>query len=155
LIDTEVYGEGSLDNALPWDQISAAHYVRQNLDDLVPQLQAKSAKRIKKDAQMILLESEYKAFKILREEKFVSLNLEIRKKKRSVNKKTSLEFINARRGFLGQAAFETMKQAEDDEENSDDEDEENLFDPVLKEAGKIITDFMELKLENKKMAVNQ
>ena len=155
LIDTEKYGEGSLDNALPWDQISAAHYVRQSLDDLVPLLQAKSTKRVSKDIQMQLLQSEYQAFKTLREEKYVSLNLAVRKKKRAVNKQTSLDFINTRRGFLGQTAFETMEQAEEDEENSDEVDKENNFDPVLKEAGKVITDFMELKQENKKIAVNQ
>jgi carboxyl-terminal processing protease len=153
LIDTEEYGEGSLENALPWDHISAAHYVRQSLDDLVPQLQQNSAKRIKNDAQMKLLESEYQAFQDLRQEKFVSLNLEQRKKKRIENKQKSLKFINARRRFLGQPEFASIKQAEDEEDNT--EEEENKFDPVLTEAGKIITDFMELKLENKKIAVNQ
>ncbi len=154
LIDTEEYGEGSLDNALPWDQISAAHYVRQNLDDLLPQLQSKSTKRVAKDAEMKLLEDEYQAFKKLRKEKYVSLNIDIRKKKRAENKKTSLDFINQRRAFLGQTAYKTIEQAEEDEDNAE-EDEDNPFDPVLKEAGEIITDFMKLKMNNKKVAVNQ
>ncbi len=155
LIDAEEYGEGSLDNALPWDKISPAHYVKKSLDDLIPQLQPKSTNRISKDAEFKLLQNEFSAFKKLREEKFVSLNIDKRKSKRKINKATSLAFINQRRSFLGQKPFKDMDEAEDHEDDDKEEDAENKFDPVLNEAGNVITDFIELKLHSKKMVLNQ
>ncbi len=73
-------GERSLDNALPWARIDALNHASNNLGPL-DIYRSRHQSRIKSDAGFDYLIKESDAIQEIRKEKFVSLNLDERKKK--------------------------------------------------------------------------
>lgn len=88
------YGESSMPNALPWDQINSTKY--QLYSDFNEKLQAslkqKYSVRLKTNAELLKLEKELADFKLIKEKTLVSLKEDIRKKERDefeIKKKAS------------------------------------------------------------------
>ncbi len=149
LIDAKEYGEASLTNSLPWDQISAANYQHTDLHNVLPKILANHKKRLDQDPEFKLLDEEYSAYKTIREEKTTSLNLETRRAEREKSKAESLVRLNKRRKFEGLPALAKL---DDEEDDNDEDDEEHKFDPVLTEAGRIMSDFISIEQQTEKLA---
>lgn len=149
LIDAKEYGEASLTNSLPWDQISAANYQHTDLHNVLPKILANHKKRLDRDPEFKLLDEEYSAYKTIREEKTTSLNLETRRAEREKSKAESLVRLNKRRKFEGLPALAKL---DDEEDDNDEDDEEHKFDPVLTEAGRIMSDFISIEQQTEKLA---
>ncbi len=150
LIDAKEYGEASLTNALPWDQISAATYHHTDLHKVLPKIIARHKKRLGQDPEFKLLDEEYLAYKTIRAEKTTSLNLEIRRAERVKSRAASLVRLNKRRKFEGLPPL--AKLDDEDEGNNEDENDDNKFDPVLTEAGRIMSDFISIETQTEKLA---
>jgi carboxyl-terminal processing protease len=83
--DPDDFGESSYDNALPWVQIKSTNFQPTgDLKDLFPMLQVRHELRVAKDQEFQFLIDDIKDFKILREQKLISLNEAERKKERDI-----------------------------------------------------------------------
>lgn len=78
------YGESSMPNALPWDQINGTKYVAYSdvNDKILSGLKAKYLERSKTDVELKKLNEELEEFKKLKEKTLVSLKEDVRKKER-------------------------------------------------------------------------
>ncbi len=78
------YGESSMPNALPWDQINSTKFnIYPDLNQtILARLKGNYDKRLKTDAELIKLEKELMEFKRLKEKTLISLKEDIRKKER-------------------------------------------------------------------------
>ncbi len=78
------YGESSMPNALPWDQINSTKFnIYPDLNQtILASLKGNYDKRLKTDAELIKLEKELMEFKRLKEKTLISLKEDIRKKER-------------------------------------------------------------------------
>ncbi|MBI4659135.1 MAG: carboxy terminal-processing peptidase [Verrucomicrobia bacterium] len=74
-------GESSLENALPWDEITSAKYEKLNrIQPLLAELQKRSAARVESDLDLQYLKEDIEQLKKALEDKTVSLNEEQRRK---------------------------------------------------------------------------
>lgn len=88
------YGESSMPNALPWDQINSTKYQPYTdfNEKLQQSLKQKYSVRLKTNSELIKLEKELADFKMIKEKTLVSLKEDIRKKERDefeIKKKAS------------------------------------------------------------------
>lgn len=88
------YGESSMPNALPWDQINSTKYqpYADFNEKLQQSLKQKYSVRLKTNSELIKLEKELADFKMIKEKTLVSLKEDIRKKERDefeIKKKAS------------------------------------------------------------------
>lgn len=83
IFDAEHFGESSLDNALPWTQIKAAHYSPVgDVKALLPALLSLHEARVKKDKDFRQLQENIAELKLQRRKNVVSLNEAERRKER-------------------------------------------------------------------------
>ena len=76
-------GEGSLENALPWDEIQSADYEKVNrVAAYLPELRKRSAQRIDQDREFAYLREDIDQFKKMMADKSISLNEEKRRKEK-------------------------------------------------------------------------
>ncbi len=147
--DPEEVGESHQDNALPWDQIRGVpHANSSQLQDLVEPLTRAHLQRSAADPDYANLVDILALTKNWNQDQALSLNIE-KRRERSAKWDTelfSLENIRrSKKGLKPYADIETWKQAEDPEEENIAES-----DPLLQEAGHILTDQILLQAGLKK-----
>ena len=148
--DPEEVGESHQDNALPWDQIRGVpHANNSQLQDLVEPLTRAHLQRSAADPDYANLVDILALTKNWNQDQALSLNIE-KRRERSAKWDTelfSLENIRrSKKGLKPYADIEIWKQAEDPEEENIAES-----DPLLQEAGHILTDQILLQAGLKKL----
>lgn len=148
--DPEEVGESHQDNALPWDQIRGVpHANNSQLQDLVEPLTKAHLQRSTADPDYANLVDILALTKNWNQDQALSLNIE-KRRERSAKWDTelfSLENIRrSKKGLKPYADIEIWKQSEDPEEENIAES-----DPLLQEAGHILTDQILLQAGLKKL----
>ena len=135
-VDPKDWGESKEENALPWDQIEQAQYSRLNdITSDITYLSSLYQERIKDNNEFNYLLADIETYKIEKDDKTISLNLDIRKKKRVERKSKRLIRANERLASMGKAKIEDI---EDLPDNLDE------LDPFLDETARITFDLVGL-----------
>jgi carboxyl-terminal processing protease len=179
LVDNDVIGESTLDDAMPWDKIRPANYRPYGaLTNLVPRLQEQHDNRADNDPHFIYYRTLTQRSQEKSAIKFLSLNENARKEERTKDDVWRLDLENALRIATGKETAETLDALEElhkaeneakeeaknalakaDEadvseqqlgasaqiqatEEAKDVIEEVKEDPLLREAGRILSDLV-------------
>lgn len=134
-IDPEDWGESKEENALPWDQIDKAQYKPLNINSDVSYLTSLHKQRIINNSEFNYLLKDIEKYKAEKDDKTISLNIEIRKAERSKRKEKQLIRANERLISMGKAKVSTL---------DDLPDELDELDPFLDETAKITFDLINL-----------
>jgi len=135
-IDPNDFGESSQISALPWDQINPTDYqLYSNLDQIIPELVSLSEKRRHDDIEFQFLIEDIDDYKVSRNEKYVSLNADIRNTEKEADEEKEFERENERRTVKG------LKLLDKGEIPETAEDDDDLF---LDETAMIVTDMISL-----------
>ncbi len=164
LVDLDLVGESSYDNALPWDQIHAApHNQYYDLQALIPELTSEHKKRVKNDPDFTYLLKQLAIVKENRDIKSISLMESKRKIEKEALENKHLSNENQRRqakGLSEYASVDALKKGDEAREdtapglptgpvssiNTQEEESSNISedgDPLLNETGYILIDFIE------------
>ncbi|WP_301099357.1 carboxy terminal-processing peptidase [Otariodibacter sp.] len=120
IINAEKTGESFEDNALPWDKIPAANYSEVgHARDAVAELTKKHRERIKKDPEFIALNEDISIDRERDARKFISLNLEQRRKEHNQIDAKRLKDLNARFKREGKKPLKTLDDLPKDYEAPD------------------------------------
>jgi len=157
LYDKTKIGESALENPLPWDTIRPAYYRPvDNMATYIPELESRHKARIKTDPDFNYLLESLAYMEEIRSNTEVSLNEQVRKDDRETRKLRLLNQENQRRVAKG---LEALTQLEDEEDNLDsetkNEEKDDKPDALLTESANILADFIELKIQEKKVAQHQ
>ena len=181
LVDLDVVGESSYDNALPWDQIHAAPHNRYyDLNAIIPKLDAQHKLRVKDDPDFVFLLKQLDIIKQNRDVKSISLMESKRQIEKEKLESLNLANENQRRESKGLSSYASVAEmrGEDVEGSQDASEQEGLNramssnnttipaddsdrdriakdgDPLLNETGYILIDFIQLlkTKENFKLA---
>ncbi|MHA6311584.1 MULTISPECIES: carboxy terminal-processing peptidase [unclassified Pantoea] len=130
-------GEKFEDNALPWDSINAATYVKTgDVKPLVPQLTRQHADRIAQDREFQYIMKDIARYNALKDKRnIVSLNLAQREKENHEDDASRLERINARYQAEGKKPLKNLDELPKDYKEPD---------PYLDETVKIANDLAQL-----------
>lgn len=147
LIDPSEIGESSLPHALPSDKIRPARYRKQHaVDGALTYLEAAHQQRAAKDPEFQYVIEQFNNIEAVRAKTRVSLNLEQRKREMHEMEQQRLTVENKRRSALGQpllkSADELEKLAEEEDTVAESASKKIEVDYVLKETGKILSDYM-------------
>ena len=135
-IDPQEFGESSQTSALPWDQIDATDYkLYYNLNKIIPNLQAESEKRRKDDMEFQFLLEDIENYKKTKTQKYISLNEEVRKKKKEADEELEFQRENERRQKKG---LKLLDKGEVPDKKDEDDD---IF---LNETAMILTDMIDI-----------
>jgi carboxyl-terminal processing protease len=135
-IDPQEFGESSQTSALPWDQIDAADYkLYSDLTRILPELSSYSEKRRIADPEFKYLLEDIESYKQSRNQKFISLNEEVRNQKKEADDEKEFQRENERRQTKG------LKLLEKGEVPEKLEDEDDIF---ITESAMIISDMINL-----------
>ena len=151
-------GEGALPNALPWDSIKPAQFnIIQPILSYLPKLTKLHNARVKNDPdfayykQLLALQEE------LNQKKTVSLNFEKRKYEVDTFQKKRLNIENILRQSKGKTLFNNMEALEKEQDSlygtflsaRKESDSVSLLeeDAFLREAGHILSDYIEISLK--------
>lgn len=135
-IDPDEFGESSQISALPWDQIEATNYqLYSNLDQIIPELISSSEKRTNNDIEYQFLVEDINSYQESRNEKYVSLNSEIRTEEKEADEEKEFQRENERRQIKG------LKLLDKGEIPETKEEEDDIF---LTETAMIVTDMISL-----------
>ncbi|MFB6325414.1 C-terminal processing peptidase [Pantoea deleyi] len=131
-------GEKFEDNALPWDSIKAATYVKTgDIKPLVAQLTKQHADRIAQDREFQYIMKDIARFNALKDKRnIVSLNLAQREKENREDDASRLERINARYQAEGKKPLKNLDELPKDYKEPD---------PYLDETVKIANDLAQLE----------
>lgn len=148
LIDPSEIGESSLPHALPSDKIRPARYRKQHaVDGALTYLEAAHQQRAAKDPEFQYVIEQFHNIEAVRAKTRVSLNLEQRKREMHEMEQQRLTVENKRRSALGQPLLKSPDELEKLAEGEEDTVAESAskkieVDYVLKETGKILSDYM-------------
>ena len=153
LINIEDVGESSYDTALAWSQTAPVKHGQYfAFDTLLKPLKKQHNARIVKDPDFIYLNEQKSLLEQVSERKAVSLQEKKRLQEKQLLEKQSLAIENKRRNSKGLEAFSDYEKLKEDNEKETERaaansgttiiDVEN--DAILKEAGYILKDFIEL-----------
>jgi carboxyl-terminal processing protease len=135
--EVDEYGESSMPSALPWDLITSTKFELLNFvdHDLLTQLEAKAADRLKNELYMVQYENDVEDWKKAQQITEYSLNMATRKKEKEEEEK-----IKADREKL----FGNL----DDESEVDEvqTEESEIKDPYLKEGLNVIADWLAYRI---------
>ncbi|MGH8495526.1 MAG: carboxy terminal-processing peptidase [Gammaproteobacteria bacterium] len=135
VIDTETVGESTRETALPWDRIEPIDFAaRAPLDAAVSALTERHEQRVANDPDYNYVVGGISASEDLREQEWISLNLEARKRERVQQDRENLERENARRAAHGLEPLESLEELEDAEPP----------DFTLRETAEIVADMLNL-----------
>jgi carboxyl-terminal processing protease len=161
-------GEASLEDALPWDTISSARFVRENrVAPLLDQLRERSDQRISADPDFQYIQEDIELYRQFLADKSVSLNLEERRREKAENEARleARKKERAARPETDEAVYEfTLSQLRDPglpnpkseapaephsgttgEEEAEELDRlDDTPDVALREAKRILLDFIQL-----------
>ncbi|WP_281710885.1 carboxy terminal-processing peptidase [Anaerobiospirillum succiniciproducens] len=133
LVDHEEYGEGSENNALPWDKINPAPYEAiLNIAAYVPELQRLSDKRSSKNEVFKIMKTDMDRYYKLKNDKVLSINLDKRKALKDEDDAYRIKTTNKRLALLGKKPIKKLDDLPDDFE---------FDDVVLNETVAIASDF--------------
>lgn len=159
VVSLSEHGERSLDNALPWDTISPAHFtaVRFNDDDInaVRQLHEQ---RISDDAAFQAVLATERAIRDARERKDVSLNEEKRREEYKNIRLEQRRRENQIRAAQGRELLPEDPDADleaDEDSAATNDDDEEIVDVVLTEAGRILGDWLAGARTDKRLVDNE
>lgn len=135
-IDPQEFGESSQTSALPWDQINKTDYSPfSNSNKIVPELISLSEKRRNADPEFQFLIEDINSYKKSKNQKYISLNEEIRKKKKEADDEKEFKRENERRQRKGLKLLEKGEVPEKSDEEND------IF---LTETALIVSDLINL-----------
>jgi carboxyl-terminal processing protease len=135
-IDAEEFGESSQTSALPWDQIDATDYkLFSDINKILPELNSSSEKRRNADPEFQYLLDDINAYKETKDQRFISLNEEVRKQKKEADDEKEFQRENERRQRKGLKLLDKGEVPEKSEEDTD------IF---LTETAMIVTDMINL-----------
>ncbi len=153
--DTSDYGERSLDNALPWDQVKPAEYMKVNAPvDKIATAYDQHRQRIKSDKAFQLLLQELDLLEEASSRKTLSLLESKRKEERDTLNEAKRKLQNEIRLAQGLPPLPddtSMETLEAEEETGDDE----KFDILLKETANILGDIINLSAKPAKLQAVQ
>ncbi|WP_108447131.1 carboxy terminal-processing peptidase [Halomonas denitrificans] len=148
LIDPELIGESSLDNALPWDTVREVQYrtygePRRYLETL----RARHLERAEQQPNFHYLERRSELARQLREQHTsVSLNREQRQREVEAQEAEQLALENERRRALGLEPLEHWTDARDEDETaSEDADDAPIDRAQILETAQILLDYRQLE----------
>lgn len=150
LIDPDLIGESSLDNALAWDTVRAVDYryygePKRYLENL----EALHQQRIAQDANFTYLERQAALIKRLREEQTtISLNREQRQREMNTQESEQLSLENQRRHALGLEPLEDWIDARE-EETSEEERPRPIDRAQVEESAEVLLDYAQLIANNR------
>lgn len=153
LFDTERIGESALPDALPYDTIRPARFLRigesaRRLPQLLPELRQRSAQRTERNADFAYMREQQALLAESREQKLLSLNETVRRKERARLEQQSLEIENRRRKAAGEPLLKDFAELEKLNEELAAAPEEQRETPVdrakLQETAQILADFVQL-----------
>ena len=138
--DPHDFGESSQITALPWEQIEATKYSpKENLDLILAKIISRSNERMEQDPEFQYLAADIKEYNNSKNEKYTSLNEEIRKQEKEVEEEKEFQRENERRKRKG---LKLLEKGEVPEKNEDDND---IF---LYETAMIVSDINKLTDES-------
>ncbi|MEQ6887508.1 carboxy terminal-processing peptidase [Halomonas sp. CS7] len=148
LIDPELIGESSLDNALPWDTVREVQYrtygePRRYLETL----RARHLERAEEQPNFHYLERRSELARQLRaQHTSVSLNREQRKREVEAQEAEQLALENERRRALGLEPLEDWTDTRDEDETADADAEDEPIDRAqILETAQILLDYRQLE----------
>ncbi|WP_221798361.1 carboxy terminal-processing peptidase [Oceanobacter mangrovi] len=147
LFDKDKIGESALDEAMPWDTIRPAQYVKdQAIKSDIPMLQQLHEKRTENDPDFVYLREQKTLIDAMRKQTDVSLNRKIREEERDANESERLQLENKRRKAKGLPLMTLEEEkAEAEAENNgtaDSKKDKPEDDALLTEAGRVLLDYV-------------
>jgi carboxyl-terminal processing protease len=137
--DPQEFGESSEISALPWDKINPTNYkLFSNLSEVIPRLLSSSENRRSNDPEFQYLNEDIQDYKNSKNQKYLSLNEEVRKQKKDEQDEKEFQRENERRKRKG---LKLLEKGETPEKS----DEEN--DIFLTETATIVTDMINISSE--------
>jgi len=136
-VDSQEVGESAEDNALPWDQISAAEFHRMNSlsSGIIPRLRADYEHRESHDKALKALTEEYAFLRQQRSQNVIPLNeAKLRREQRQA-KQRRLALINERLQAMGHKPVDSV----------DALDDKDLPDLLLQTTAGIVADLHDIK----------
>ena len=153
LFDKEKIGESALDEALPWDTIRPAEFVREDMvsPDL-SLLREKHQKRIEHNPDFRFLREQKALIEELRDQTQVSLNEKTREEERQQNEDKRLKIENERRKAKGLELLTSLDEETEKEEEKETAEEAGISkdsdpqdDALLMETGHILMDYINIE----------
>lgn len=149
LYDVDQIGESSLDDALPWDQIAPAVYPHASqVQPVVSALNTEHEARVATDADFRYLRALVKKNRDNAERSYISLNEKVRRAEKEADDAWRLELENTLRKAQGKPLLANLEALDDEleaEAAEEDKDEPAIDDPLLRESGYVLLDFMQLR----------
>ncbi|QFU02345.1 Tail-specific protease precursor [Halomonas sp. THAF5a] len=148
LIDPELIGESSLDNALPWDTVREVQYRTYGEPSrYLETLRARHLERAERQPNFHYLERRSELARQLREQHTsVSLNREQRQREVEAQEAEQLALENERRRALGLEPLEHWTDARDEDETASDDTEDAPIDRAqILETAQILLDYRQLE----------
>jgi carboxyl-terminal processing protease len=137
--DPQEFGESSEISALPWDKINPTNYkLFSNLSEVIPRLLSSSENRRNNDPEFQYLNQDIQDYKKSKNQKYLSLNEEVRKQKKDEQDEKEFQRENERRKRKGLKLLEKGETPEKSDEESD------IF---LTETATIVTDMINISSE--------
>ncbi len=142
-IDIEDYGERSLDNALPWDQVRSAKYIKvASPANYYDKIRSLHEKRVRSDKSFKLLLEQLELVKKSNDKKTISLMESKRKAEREKLLDMRHELENELKIVQG---LEPLPRRDDTVEIDEiDDKEEKPLDILLQEAARILNDLIQI-----------
>ncbi len=147
LIDHETIGESALPNAMAWDIIRPARFLRiGDFSSMLPELHKRSDKRVAIDPDFQSIREQAALLATGRAQKELSLRESTRRAERDSLRANALSIENKRRKARGEPLLKNADEMEKlDEEQAQNEDRETPADrATLTEAGTILADQIQL-----------
>ena len=142
-VDPDESGESSEISALPWDKINPTEYkIYSNLKDILPKLLSDSEERRNADPEFQYLKEDIQEYKTSKEQKYVSLNEEVRKQKKEEKDDKEFQRENEIRQRKG---LKLLEKGETPDKSVEDDD---FF---LTETARIVSDIVKLSGELTKL----
>lgn len=139
-VDSKEFGESTEPNALPWDKINPVQYDSYlNIEAYVPQLTAKSNKRVNNSLAFKLIKDDLDRYYKLKDKKVLSVNLAQREQMKKDDDAYALKTTNQRLKLMGKPAVKKVKDLPDDFE---------FDDTILDETVIIASDFADAQKAN-------
>ena len=144
--DKEEIGESSLDDAMLWDRIDAVDYTSyRKISPVIEKLRFMHLDRIKSDPEFIYLTALSKELKKKKERSTISLNEKSRRNEKTLDDAWRIKMENQRRLAKGEPQITTLEEISGDKTLSD---ADLASDPMLKETGNILLDYILLSQES-------
>jgi carboxyl-terminal processing protease len=148
LIDATEIGESALPNAMPWDTIRPARYLRiGDFASMLPELRKRSDARAAINPDFQYVREQLALLEQSRAQKQLSLNEKVRRAERDQIRQRSLEIENKRRKARGEALLASFEELEKVNEEAAAATEDPVLPAdkaMLQEAGNIVVDQVQL-----------